>query len=242
MSRRTEKAADSLTATDQADIDGVFKLGRRNLHPRGDDFKFRLNVVAPTVADVVTCIGGWLVDRAMLGWDITVLIAQSSQDFRPLHILGVTPVAFDTVLNTPVQLPICDGISVAADLYFGETRVRRHVERQFHRRLSEFTLWGVNWPTGPDENAAASVNPIIVEHHLSVAARSFKTHAMAAALGSWPEGEVAPTETFCDGRLRGRFRQSPLRVVQNDGGLMAPGATPPRGDGCRDCGGHQREA
>lgn len=193
----------------------MYKLGGMYTGARGDDLKFRLNVVGRTVADVVTCVGGWLVDRAMLGWDITVLIAQSRQDFRPLHILGAEPVALDSVLTGRTQLPVCDAFSVAADLYFGDARVRHHVLGRLDRHRSEFTLWGSGWPTEPDGCATVTKTPGIVEHQLSLAARSFKAHAVAA-LESWPEGTVGPTETFCDGRLRDGFRRSPLRVVQND--------------------------
>jgi len=137
MSPRTKRAGHPLMSAEQIEVDWVYKLGRRNLRARADDFKFRLNVVAPTVADVVSCVGGWLVDRAMMGWDIKVLIAQTTQDFRPLNILGVTPLSLETVLDGRTRLPICDGISVAADLYFGDGRVRRHVLRRLHRRQSE---------------------------------------------------------------------------------------------------------
>jgi hypothetical protein len=216
MSPRIKKAGDSPTSTEQAEDDWAYKLGRLDMRPRGDDLKFRLNVVAPTVADVATCVGGWLVDRAMLGWDITVLIAQAQEDFRPLKILGAKPVALDSVLTGRTRLPVCDAVSVAADLYFGDARVRRHVLRRLDRR-SEFTLWGGDWATKPDGNAALTKAPVIVEHQLSLAAQSFKAHAVAAALDSCPEGVVGPTEIFCDGRLRGRCRQSPLRVVQKAG-------------------------
>jgi hypothetical protein len=185
-------------------------------------------VVAPTVADVITCVGGWLVDRATLGWHITVLITQSRQDYRPLHILGVTPLALDTVLDARMRLPICDGFSVAADLYFGDPRVRRHVLRRLNRRRSEFTLWGPTWPLKPGDDGAASTNAVIVEHQLSLAARSFKAHALATALGSWPETVVGAAETFCDGRLRDRFHQGPLRIVQNDIGGTGVGRGPQR--------------
>ena len=48
----------------------------------------RLNVVAPTVADVVGQIGGWLFDRAMEGWRIDVLVPEGDS-LTPLRILGV---------------------------------------------------------------------------------------------------------------------------------------------------------
>jgi hypothetical protein len=211
MTPRINKAGDSPASTEQADHDWAYKLGQLDMRPRGDDLAYRLNVVAPTVADAVSCVGGWLVDRAMLGWEITVLTAHAQQDLRPLQILGAKHAALDSVLTGRTRLPDCDAISVAADLYFGDARVRRHVLRRLDRR-TEFTLWGGDWATKPDGKAALTTVPVIVEHQLSVAAQSFKAHAVAAALDC-RGGAVSPAEIFCVGRLRDGFHQSSLRVV-----------------------------
>ncbi len=50
--------------------------------------RYRLDVVARDVSEVVRFAGGWLVDRVMAGWDVTVLIS-ADEDTRPLEILGV---------------------------------------------------------------------------------------------------------------------------------------------------------
>ncbi|MDT7767897.1 MAG: hypothetical protein QOI30_893, partial [Mycobacterium sp.] len=193
----------------------------------GDDCRFRLTVVAPTVADVVSCVGGWLVDRAMLGWDITVLIAQPQQDLRPLSILGVRSFAFDAVLKARMRLPIRDGMSVAADLYFGDARVRRYVIRRVHQRQSEFTLWGQDRLVNSDDDQTTTTSAVTIEHRLSAAARTFKAHALGAALGSWPAGVVGATETFCDGWPRNGLHQRSLRIVRNDiAGTAHPSSLP----------------
>ena len=36
--------------------------------------RYRLDVVAGSVVDVVRFAGGWLFDRAMAGWDVSVLL------------------------------------------------------------------------------------------------------------------------------------------------------------------------
>ncbi len=36
--------------------------------------RYRLDVIAPSVIDAVQFTGGWLFDRVMAGWDVTVLI------------------------------------------------------------------------------------------------------------------------------------------------------------------------
>src|ERR1700688_3322744 len=47
----------------------------------------RLAVLAPSVVEVVRSAGGWLFDRAMAGWNVTVITSDHS-DSRPLQILG----------------------------------------------------------------------------------------------------------------------------------------------------------
>ena len=234
MSPRTKKRDDSPT-TDGTEINWVYKFGRLNMRPRGDDFKFRLNVIGATAADVVSHIGGWLFDRSMMGWDITVLIAEPGQDFRALQILGVTPLPLDTVLQSGMRLPICDGISVAADLYFGDSQVKRHVLRRLHRRESEFTLWGADLPAESNENTSGAMSFDVIAYQLTRAAGSFKAHAVAAGFGVWPAPAVAPTEAICDGRFRDRFRQSPLRAVDRpDSGICTSAARSDQGQAPQD--------
>ena len=50
--------------------------------------RYRLDVIAVSALDVVQSAGGWLYDRAMAGWQVTVLLPDGS-DARSLRILGV---------------------------------------------------------------------------------------------------------------------------------------------------------
>jgi hypothetical protein len=58
--------------------------------------RYRLDVVASSVVDVVRFAGGWLFDRAMAGWDVSVLLTDLADhpDGRPVQALdhGVTEV------------------------------------------------------------------------------------------------------------------------------------------------------
>ncbi len=44
--------------------------------------RYRLDIVAPSVAEAVRHAGGWIFDRVMAGWDVNVLLAQPG-DTRP---------------------------------------------------------------------------------------------------------------------------------------------------------------
>lgn len=155
--------------------------------------RYRLDVVAANVIDVVKFAGGWLFDRTMAGWDVTVLVADHTDD-RPLQILGAQIVDLEDALESAGQRPAPQTLAVAADLVGSDSRVRGGVLQALDRGLTEVTLWGETWPTELDESVG------LVHHHLSAAAKAFKAQALAAA--SVPAtGDVAvePTETFRSG-------------------------------------------
>lgn len=150
--------------------------------------RYRLDVVAADVADVVRCAGGWMYDRVMAGWDVTVLLAGGT-DARPLHILGVETADLDSALALWAERPHPQTVAVAADLFASDERIRRGVLGALDQGLTEVTVWGEHCPAELDESVGA------VRHQLSAAARAFKTQALTAARD--PEaGSVADTETF----------------------------------------------
>jgi len=150
--------------------------------------RYRLDVVAADVADVVRCAGGWMYDRVMAGWDVTVLLADGA-DKRPLHILGVETADLESALALWVDRPHPQTVAVAADLFASDDRVRRGVLGALEQGLTEVTLWGELCPAELDDSVDA------VRHHLSAAARAFKTQALTAA-GDADASAVGPVETF----------------------------------------------
>ena len=143
--------------------------------------RYRLDVVAADVADVVRFAGGWMYDRVMAGWDVTVLLADGA-DERPLHILGVETADLESALALWAERPHPQTVAVAADLFASDERVRRGVLGALEQGLTEVTLWGDSSPAELDDN----VGP--VRHHLSAAARAFKAQALRAAAD--PEADI----------------------------------------------------
>ncbi len=78
--------------------------------------RYRLDVVAPTVLDAVRYAGGWIYDRVMAGWDVTVLVG-NQDDLRPLHILGAQTLDLESVLEEWEDRPHPQTVAVAADLF-----------------------------------------------------------------------------------------------------------------------------
>lgn len=148
--------------------------------------RYRLDVVAANAADAVRFAGGWMYDRVMAGWDVTVLLADPS-DERPLHILGVATSDLESALALWADRPHPQTVAVSADLFASNGRVRQGVLGALAQGLTEVTLWGDEWPAELDD----SVGP--VAHHLSAAARAFKRQALTAAGDG---GAVSGTETF----------------------------------------------
>jgi hypothetical protein len=147
--------------------------------------KYQLEVTACDVADVVRSAGGWLYDRAMAGWNVTVALTRGG-DLRPLQILGVTvhPQVDDEDSSGP---PRGRALAVSSEVVASDPLIRSDVVKALKRGLTEVTLWGDSWPAGLEFRGAP------VEHVLSSAARAFKAHALAALGSSEP---VGPVETF----------------------------------------------
>lgn len=149
--------------------------------------RYRLDVVAHDVSDVVRHAGGWLVDRVMAGWDVTVLVT-GDDDVRPLEILGVRVQDLEATLEDWTERPHPQTVAVAADLFATDERVRRGVLGALDQGMTEVTLWGERWPDELDSAVGS------VRHELSAAARAFKAQALAATPGG--TATVEPVETF----------------------------------------------
>jgi hypothetical protein len=158
--------------------------------------RYRLDVVAASVVDVVRFAGGWLFDRAMAGWDVTVLVADHPDD-RPLQILGARVVDLEDALASMELRLRPQALAAAADLFGCDARVRQGVLQALDHGATEVTLWGEGWPAELDESVG------LVQHRLSMAAQIFKSQALAAALsgGGVRYGSIGHTETFRSGLL-----------------------------------------
>ena len=170
-----------------------------------EDMRYRLDVVAASVADVVQSAGGWLFDRAMAGWDVTVLVADrgdEQSDDRPLQILGAQALDLEYALAARASgvdtRPNPQAVAVAADLFGCDERIRQGVLQALDQGVTEVTLWGETWPAELEGSVG------LVEHRLSMAAQTFKAQALAAALAveTVPQEPIGHTETFRSGLTR----------------------------------------
>jgi hypothetical protein len=162
----------------------------------GENLRYRLDVVGVSAVDVVEAAGGWLYDRVMAGWEVTVLLSQGgdirdTRDTRPLRILGVDALDLKSELASTAMDPTNQSLAVSAEVFATDVRVRQKVLQALDDRSTEVALWGDGWPLRVNRGATR------VQHVLSSAARAFKGHALAAA--GIPCHSVDPTETLlCD--------------------------------------------
>jgi hypothetical protein len=133
----------------------------------------------------VQSAGGWLYDRVMAGWEVTVLLPHGC-DSRPLRILGVRTLDLDSAMDATSQ-----GLAVSAEVFAADARVRDRVFAALQQSVTEVALWGDGWPLRVNRAMTR------VQHVPSAAARVFKGHALAAA--GIPCNAIDPTETLlCD--------------------------------------------
>ena len=156
-------------------------------------------VVASGAAEVVRYAGGWLFDQGMAGWDVNVLISEHD-DHRPLRILGARAHDLETALTSPAILgPCLRTVVFPADLYHRDVRIRQIGRNALEAGAAELRLWA----DPPLAQLDRGADP--VSHRLSIAARAFKAHALAAAYVA--AEATADIETFH--RLRSQVPATP---------------------------------
>jgi hypothetical protein len=153
----------------------------------GECLRYRLDVVAASPADVVQSAGGWLYDRVMAGWEVTVLLPHSC-DSRALRILGVRTSELDAEFASMGAGSARQSLAVSAQAFIADARVRDKVLESLDNRLTAVALWGEGWPLGVNRAMTRA------QHVLSAAARTFKGYALAAA--GIPCNRVDPTESL----------------------------------------------
>ncbi len=162
----------------------------------GEQLRYRLDVVGVSAVDVVEAAGGWLYDRVMAGWEVTVLLSQGcdirdTRDTRPLRILGVDALDLNSELASTAMDPANQSLAVSAEVFRTDVGVRKKVLQALDDRSTEVALWGDGWPLRVNRGVTR------VQHVLSAAARAFKGHALAAA--GIPCHSVDPAEALlCD--------------------------------------------
>lgn len=164
MSSQTSTSAPSPMAFD-----------RRHVHRRPRVLQYGLNVVGSSAADVVSGIGGWLFDRQMAGWNVSVALSVPG-DEAALRILGLKTVELQELWQSMAgSSEHVAATAIATDRFDADEDVRLRGLTGLRGGVGEFAFWGADGPgqLGGQVHRA--------KYRLSAAARAFKAHAVAAA-------------------------------------------------------------
>ena len=149
----------------------------RAARSEGECLRYRLDVVAADAVDVVRSAGGWLYDRVMAGWEVTVLLPHRCET-RSLRILGVDVVDTESEFAVAALGSTSQTLAISAEAFAVDARLRDKVLESLNNQFTEVALWGQpqqGWPLGVDRGLTTA------QHLLSSAARRFKGAALAAA-------------------------------------------------------------
>lgn len=128
--------------------------------------QYELNVLAGDVTEVVSGIGGWLFDRAMAGWRVSVASGEDG-DERALRILGLKAVGPNGLWQPADADSVAMTVIGASCLESGDHGLAS--------ARADVVFVGAHGPGG----LVGAMDP--VQYRPSAAALAFKSHALAVA-------------------------------------------------------------
>lgn len=137
--------------------------------------RYRCDVIGQTAVDVVSGMGGWLVDLAMAGWEVTVALAER-QDARPLRILGSAVVDLDKFMMSFGRGPFPRLLALTDQIWGRDDLVCREVRSARALAGTQVAVCGRGAPVLVDGESGCALSP--ARQHLSVAGCAFKAPAL----------------------------------------------------------------
>ncbi|WP_063060347.1 hypothetical protein [Nocardia sienata] len=160
-------------------------------NPGRRSIRNRAAIVAPTVADAVDCLGGWIFDRTAAGCETVVLLPDPG-DTRALDILGAKAIELGAVPTRAGWSAELDVLAVAADMYLATDRFRDESLARRDPLPRQTYLWG-RAPVVEFGDRFALVST----HRVSLAGQAFKRVASDAA-GVAPGPQSAAETLWAD--------------------------------------------
>ena len=136
---------------------------------------YRLDVLTPNLTDVLAEAGGWIIDRALAGWAVTIICIGpgSPGEDRLGKILGAEIAGREALTDGNRFRPY--GIALPAALYRADNCARDYIAASLAHQATEICLFGTGRRAPTDDTFQS------ISHRISTAARAFKAHSLAAA-------------------------------------------------------------
>lgn len=157
---------------------------------------YLLDVFTSSVREIVADAGGWIVDRVLAGWTVTVITDAVEDDLRAAEILGIKVAMRSSIADSVRPRPY--GIALTSTLYGTDARLRKCVTDALKRQNTEVSVIG----EGLEGECDPRLSP--VTYRVSSAAQAFKMQALAAA--GLPNGSEGAIEQFLGAVSRGNAR------------------------------------
>lgn len=101
----------------------------------------RILVIGSDSADVVRFVGGWICDRALSGWRVTVAL-KNTTDTEPIVILGAKPIPFEAVAPDLPDVRWPCALAMAGDIFAEDSKVNRVLSSCRREALPDVMVWG----------------------------------------------------------------------------------------------------
>jgi hypothetical protein len=151
---------------------------------------YRLDVFSESVREVVAEAGGWIVDRVLAGWRVTLITDADGGDCAG-RILGCEVTIGSAIADASRPRPY--GIVLTSALCRTDIQLQQCIADALDRQIAEISLIGVR----PSGHCDPRFRP--VTHRVSSAAQAFKAYAQVAA--GLPDSSVEVTERFLSAAL-----------------------------------------
>lgn len=184
---------------------------------------YRLDVIAPSIPEAVSHLGGWIFDRAMAGWKVTIVVPDADhRGYLSARVLGAEVADYDAIRCPHRPRPYGIAVVGAARYHDG---VQAYIERTSTSGHLEVSIAEASGGSAELSGSESRRH----QHHLSRAAAAFKSRSLImVGATSGPQNSDVEWLTCA---IRGHTGGGGRCVTLGPGEVAAPSPGGPAADG-----------